>query len=73
MDNEEHHKDVTKVLSMVKNVVIRNSSYKREFHKSNHPESEEREYGRLNADVNNLAETAEKYTKKYIVPSEKER
>lgn len=62
MSNLARKPDVTKLLSMAENVVIRNQVYKRARHSTDEAE-EKRQYGRLNESVNELAETTEKFRK----------
>lgn len=59
MTTESPGPDVSKLLSMADNVVIRNRVYKR----ARHSELGAREYGRLDKSISELAETAEKYRK----------
>lgn len=54
--------NVSKLLAMADNVVVRGQVYKRARHSTN-TELEAREYGRLNKSIHELAETAEKCRK----------
>lgn len=51
--------EVSKLLAMVDNVDVRNQVYKR----ARRSENEAREYGKLNASVNDLKQAAEKCRK----------
>ena len=62
MDKLSHKPDVTKLLSMADNVVIRHKAHKRARHSTDKVQ-EQRDYGRLSKSVYDLAETAEKFRK----------
>ena len=59
MDTLTQKQDVEKLLSMTDNVVVRNDIYRR----ARNSGAEPREYGRLNASIDELAKTAEKCRK----------
>lgn len=62
MSTLSQEKDVSKLLSMTDDVVLRNRAYKG-VRWSSDARERERQYGRLSKSINDLAETAEKISK----------
>lgn len=62
MDTLTQKQDASKLLSMVDNVMVLNRAYRRVRRRAD-AAAREQEYGRLNKGINDLAETAEQFSK----------